>query len=173
MKQIILKKTEVDYHRAWYDTDGAHFAHDKNELMEEADRQIRLKGIEDIWYVYSMKETEDKKRLDRRLFHGRGCQPHQRDGGRRMSAYGEFKKRNVMYVAYLFVRGYGVVDFNESLNLLNAIEGYEDLVREAQDHKFGDGIYEVTLRREYFDEKGRLVKSDLFRRFVNEWGVTR
>ena len=60
MKQIILKKTEVDYHRAWYDTDGSHFAHDKNELMEEADRQIRLKGIEDIWYVYSMKETEDK-----------------------------------------------------------------------------------------------------------------
>ena len=61
MKQIILKKTEVDYHRAWYDTDGPHFAHDKNDLMEEADRQIRLKGIEDIWYVYSMKETEDKK----------------------------------------------------------------------------------------------------------------
>ena len=61
MKQIILKKTEVDYHRAWHDTDGCHFAHDKNELMEEADRQIRLKGIEDIWYVYSMKETEDKK----------------------------------------------------------------------------------------------------------------
>ena len=61
MKQIILKKTEVDYHRAWYDTDGPHLAHDKNELMEEADRQIRLKGIEDIWYVYSMKETEDKK----------------------------------------------------------------------------------------------------------------
>ena len=61
MKQIILKKTEVDYHRAWYDTDGPHFAHDKNEVMEEADRQIRLKGIEDIWYVYSMKETEDKK----------------------------------------------------------------------------------------------------------------
>ena len=29
--------------------------------MEEADRQIRLKGIEDIWHVYSMKETEDKK----------------------------------------------------------------------------------------------------------------
>ena len=61
MKQIILKKTEVDYHRAWYDTDGPHFAHDKNELMEEADRQIRLKGIKDIWYVKSMKETEDKK----------------------------------------------------------------------------------------------------------------
>ena len=61
MKRIILKKNEVDYHRAWYDTDGPHFAHDKTELMEEADRQIRLKGIEDIWYVYSMKETEDKK----------------------------------------------------------------------------------------------------------------
>ena len=60
MKRIILKKTEVNYHLPWYDTDGAHFAHDKNELMEEAERQIRLKGIEDIWHVYSMKETEDK-----------------------------------------------------------------------------------------------------------------
>ena len=29
MKQISLKKTEVDDHRAWYDTDGPHFAHDK------------------------------------------------------------------------------------------------------------------------------------------------
>ena len=90
-----------------------------------------------------------------------------------MSAYGEFKYRNVMYVANLFIKGYGVADFNESFNLLNAIEGYEDLVREAQDHKFGDGIYEVTLCREYFDEKGRLVKRDLFRRFVTEWGDAR
>lgn len=61
MKQIILKKTEVDYHLPWYDTDGKHYAKDKYDLMEEAERQIRLKGIEDIWYVKSMKETEDKK----------------------------------------------------------------------------------------------------------------
>ena len=61
MKQIILKKTEVNYHLAWYDTDGKHYAKNKYDLMEEAERQIRLKGIEDIWYVYSMKETEDKK----------------------------------------------------------------------------------------------------------------
>ena len=61
MKQIILKKTEVNYHLAWYDTDGKHYAKDKYDLMEEAERQIRLKGIEDIWYVNSMKETEDEK----------------------------------------------------------------------------------------------------------------
>ena len=61
MKQIILKKSEVDYHLAWYDTDGKHYAKDKYDLMEEAERQIRLKGIENIWYVKSMKETEDKK----------------------------------------------------------------------------------------------------------------
>ena len=64
MKHIILKKTEVDYRLAWYDTDGRHVAHDKFDLMEQADRQIRLKGIEDIWYVKSMKETEDKKAWD-------------------------------------------------------------------------------------------------------------
>ena len=75
-----------------------------------------------------------------------------------------------MYVANLYLSGYGIADFNESFNLLNAIEGYEALVREAQDHKFGGGIYEVTLVREHFDEKGRLVKSDLFRRFVTRWG---
>lgn len=61
MKQIILKKTEVNYHLPWYDTDGKHYAKDKYDLMEEAERQIRLKGIEDIWYVSSMKETEDEE----------------------------------------------------------------------------------------------------------------
>ena len=78
-------------------------------------------------------------------------------------------KSSTMYVANLFLSGYGVADFNESFNLLNAIEGYEALVLEAQNHKFGNGVYEVTLVREHFDEKGRLVKSDLFRRFVTEW----
>lgn len=61
MKQIILKKTDVNYHLPWYDTDGKHYAKDKYDLMEEAERQIRLKGIEDVWYVSSMKETEDEK----------------------------------------------------------------------------------------------------------------
>lgn len=61
MKQIILKKTEVNYHLPWYDTDGKHYAKDKYDLMEEAERQIRLKGIEDVWYVSSMKESEDEK----------------------------------------------------------------------------------------------------------------
>ena len=43
------------------------------------------------------------------------------------------------------------------------------LYEKVDEVRVGNGVYEVTLVREHFDEKGRLVKSDLFRRFVTEW----
>ena len=47
--------------------------------------------------------------------------------------------------------------------MLQGIEAYENLVEEANLDTFGEGIYEASLYREFFDEKGRVVKSDLFR----------
>ena len=78
--------------------------------------------------------------------------------------------RNFMYVAYLKLKGRGVVDIVERHDLLQAIDAYEDLVEEANDDRFGEGIYEVSLYREFFDEKGRVVKSDLFRKAVVDRG---
>ena len=80
-----------------------------------------------------------------------------------MSAYGEFKNRNYVYVAFLHLKGRGVVDVVERHDLLQGIEAYENLVEEANLDTFGEGIYEASLYREFFDEKGRVVKSDLFR----------
>ena len=87
-----------------------------------------------------------------------------------MSAYGEFKNRNYVYVAFLNLKGRGVVDLVERHDLLQAIDAYNDLVEEANLDTFGEGIYEASLYREFFDEKGRVVKSDLFRSRVIDRG---
>ena len=87
-----------------------------------------------------------------------------------MSAYGESKNRNYIYVAFLLLKGRGVVDLVERHDLLQAIDAYNDLLEEAQNDTFGEGIYEASLYREFFDEKGRVVKSDLFRRCVIDRG---
>ena len=87
-----------------------------------------------------------------------------------MSAYGEFKNRNYVYVAFLHLKGNGVVDLVERHDLLQAIDAYNDLLEEAQNDTFGEGIYEASLYREFFDEKGRVVKSDLFRSRVIDRG---
>ena len=87
-----------------------------------------------------------------------------------MSAYGEFKNRNYVYVAYLHLKGRGVVDLVERHDLLQGVEAYENLVELANLDTFGEGIYEASLYREFFDEKGRVVKSDLFRRCVIDRG---
>ena len=87
-----------------------------------------------------------------------------------MSAYGEFKNRNYVYVAFLHLKGRGVVDLVERHDLLQGIEAYENLVEEANLDTFGEGIYEASLYREFFDEKGRVVKSDLFRSRVIDRG---
>ena len=71
--------------------------------------------------------------------------------------------RNYVYVAFLHLKGKGVVDLVERHDLLQAIDAWEDLVEEARSDIFGEGIYEASLYREFFDEKGRVVKSDLFR----------
>lgn len=81
-----------------------------------------------------------------------------------------FDKRHVMYVAQLSLMNYGVVDFVERFDYLQALDGFDELVKEANDDRFGEGVYEVLLLKEYSDEKGRLVKSERLRRKVIDRG---
>ena len=71
---------------------------------------------------------------------------------------GEFKKRNVVYVSFLFVDGYEVVDFDESRIYINALKAFDILEKEAIEDVFGKGGYDILLIEETFDEKGRLIK---------------
>ena len=82
----------------------------------------------------------------------------------------DFENHSVMYTAQLSLMNYGIVDLVESFNSLQALEGFDELVKEANDDKFGEGVYEVLLLKEYSDSKGRLVKSERLRRKVIDRG---
>lgn len=81
-----------------------------------------------------------------------------------------FEKGNVMYVAQLSLMNHGIVDFVERFDYLQALDGFDELIQEANDDRFGEGVYEVLLLKEYSDSKGRLVKSDRLRRKVIDRG---
>ena len=81
-----------------------------------------------------------------------------------------FEKHSVMYVAQLSLMNYGIVDFVERFDYLQALDGFNDLVDEANDDRFGEGVYEVLLMKEFSDSKGRLVKSERLRRKVIDRG---
>ena len=90
-----------------------------------------------------------------------------------MSAYGDFKKRNIVYVTYLFAGEQGVVDFDESLNFLNALEEFDILEKEAIEDVFGEGDYHVSLIKEFFDENGRFVKGECLKKVQIKQGDAR
>lgn len=81
-----------------------------------------------------------------------------------------FEKHSVMYVAQLSLMNYGVVDFVERFDYLQALDAFDELIQEANDDKFGEGVYEVLLLKEFSDSKGRLVKSERLRRKVIDRG---
>lgn len=81
-----------------------------------------------------------------------------------------FEKHSVMYVAQLSLMNYGIVDFVERFDYLQALDAFDELIQEANDDRFGEGVYEVLLLKEYSDEKGRLVKSERLRRKVVDRG---
>lgn len=82
-----------------------------------------------------------------------------------MSAYGEFKKRNIVYATYLFAsESGGLVDSDESLNFLNALEEFDILEKEAIDDVFDEHDYLVALIKEFFDEKGRFVEGECLKK---------
>ena len=87
-----------------------------------------------------------------------------------MSAYGEFKKRNVVYCTYLFAGEHGVVDFDETRIYLNALKDFDILEKEANEDVFGEGIYRVLLIKDFYDERGKLIKSELLKRSVIDRG---
>ena len=68
------------------------------------------------------------------------------------------EKGYALYVAMLYLRGYGLVDFDESRIYLNALKAFDILEKEAIDDVFGEGDYDILLIEETFDEKGRLIK---------------
>ena len=74
------------------------------------------------------------------------------------------KKSSSMYVAFLYLRGRGIVDLVEKHDELLALEAFDDLVGEANADIFGEGIYEVSLNKEFFDEKGRCVKGECLKK---------
>ena len=75
-----------------------------------------------------------------------------------MSAYGEFKTSNVVYVSLLLVNGGEVVDSDGSRIYSNAVKAFDILGKEATEDVFGEGDYDILLIEETFDEKGRLIK---------------
>ena len=81
-----------------------------------------------------------------------------------------FENRNIMYVAQLSLMNYGVVDFVERFDYLQALDAFDELIQEANDDRFGEGVYEVLLLKEFSDSKGRLVKSERMRRKVIDRG---
>ena len=76
---------------------------------------------------------------------------------------------NIIYVAMLYLRGYGIVDFAERHDELRALEAFDDLVDEANLDTFGEGIYEVSLMREFWDAK-KLVKAECIKKSVIDRG---
>ena len=81
-----------------------------------------------------------------------------------------FENHSVMYTAQLNLMNYGIVDFVERFNYLQALEGFDELVKEANDDRFGEGVYEVLLLKEFADPEGRLIKSERLRRKVIDRG---
>ena len=80
------------------------------------------------------------------------------------------KKISVIYTAYLYLDGRGIVDLDESLIYLNALKDFDVLEKEANEDLFGEGIYRVLLIKDFYDERGKLIKSELLKRSVIDRG---
>ena len=76
---------------------------------------------------------------------------------------------NILYVAMLYLRGYGLVDVVERHDELRALEAFDDLVDEANLDTFGEGIYEVSLMREFWGAE-KLVKAECIKKAIIDRG---
>ena len=79
------------------------------------------------------------------------------------------KKGNIAHTAYLILRGEGIVDFVTRHDELRALEGFDVLVDEANLDTFGEGIYEVSLMREWWSV-GKLVKAECIKKSIIDRG---
>lgn len=79
------------------------------------------------------------------------------------------KNNSVLYVALLYLKGYGLVDLVERHDELRALEAFDVLVDEANLDTFGEGIYQVSLMREWWSV-GKLVKAECIKKAVIDRG---
>lgn len=80
------------------------------------------------------------------------------------------KKISITYTTYLYLKGRGIVDLDDSLIYLNALKEFDILEREANEDIFGEGIYEVFLMKNLYDEKGKLIKRDCLKKSIIDRG---
>ena len=80
------------------------------------------------------------------------------------------KKASSMYVAFLYLRGRGIVDLVEKHDELLALKAFDDLIDEANMDTFGEGIYKVSLNKEWFDEEGRFIKGKILKKIIIDRG---
>ena len=80
------------------------------------------------------------------------------------------KKLSIGYTTYLYLEGRGIVDLDDSRIYLNALKTFDILEKEANEDIFGEGIYRVFLMKTFYDEKGKLVKSDCLKKSVVDRG---
>ena len=80
------------------------------------------------------------------------------------------KKMSVIYTAYLYLEGRGIVDLDESRIYLNALKDFDILEKEANEDVFGEGIYRVFLMKDLYDERGKLIKSDCLKKSIVDRG---
>ncbi len=76
----------------------------------------------------------------------------------------------IVYVAILKLNGYGIVDLVERADCIRGLDAFEVLTNEAENDDFGEGVYEVLLMREVFDERGNLIKCRQVKRSVIDRG---
>ena len=80
------------------------------------------------------------------------------------------KKTSVIYTTYLYLDGRGIVDLDESRIYLNALQDFDILEKEANEDVFGEGIYRVFLMKDFYDERGKLIKSDCLKKSIIDRG---
>ena len=80
------------------------------------------------------------------------------------------KKLSIIYTAYLYLRGRGIVDLDESRIYLNALKDFDILEKEANEDRFGEGIYEVVLMKDFYDERGKLIKGECIKKSIVDRG---
>ena len=80
------------------------------------------------------------------------------------------KKLSIIYTAYLYLKGRGIVDLDESRIYLNALKDFDILEKEALEDVFCEGNYEVILMKYLYDEHYKLVKSDCLKKSIIDLG---
>ena len=80
------------------------------------------------------------------------------------------KKTSVIYTAYLYLEGRGIVYLVESRIYLNALMDFDILEKEANEDVFGEGIYRAFLMKDFYDERGKLIKSDCIKKSIIDRG---